>query len=142
MLFEFFLKDKSAFLFWEKKHQSSQNDNTYTHALAAKKILPLCDMYYIISRFLIFVIFFILPSSVLAFIGMILGRLLGDLDNVTPWIFTATAGIFLYVALVDMIPELNSGHAHPYTSKEQNESKATELCLQVSTYIVCHDVAI
>ena len=63
---------------------------------------------------------------------MCLGRSLGDLDNVTPWIFTATAGIFLYVALVDMIPELNSGHAHPYTSKEQNhESKVTELCLQV-----------
>jgi len=76
-------------------------------------------------------VFYNILSSVLAFIGMILGRLLGDLDNVTPWIFTATAGIFLYVALVDMIPELNSGHAHPYTSKEQNESKATELCLQV-----------
>ena len=102
-------------------------------------------MLYVLYYFKIFNIcdfFFILPSSVLAFIGMILGRLLGDLDNVTPWIFTATAGIFLYVALVDMIPELNSGHAHPYTSKEQNESKATELCLQVSTYIVCHDVAI
>ena len=73
----------------------------------------------------------IIFSSVLAFVGMILGRYLGDLNNFTPWIFTATAGIFLYVALVDMIPELNSGHAHPYTSKEQNESKATELCLQV-----------
>ena len=85
---------------------------------ACFKIFNICD--------------FFSPSSVLAFIGMILGRLLGDLDNVTPWIFTATAGIFLYVALVDMIPELNSGHAHPYTSKEQNESKATELCLQVS----------
>jgi zinc transporter ZupT len=68
---------------------------------------------------------------VLAFIGMILGRLLGDLDNVTPWIFSATAGVFLYVALVDMIPELNSGHAHPYTSNEQHESKSTELVLQV-----------
>lgn len=76
-------------------------------------------------------VFYNILSSVLAFVGMILGRYLGDLNNFTPWIFTATAGIFLYVALVDMIPELNSGHAHPYTSKEQNESKATELCLQV-----------
>ena len=63
---------------------------------------------------------------------MIFGRLLGDLPNVTPWIFMATAGVFLYVALVDMIPELNSGHSHPYTSEEHHESKATELCLQVS----------
>ena len=63
---------------------------------------------------------------------MIVGRFLGDLPNLTPWIFMATAGVFLYVALVDMIPELNSGHSHPYTSEEHHESKATELCLQVS----------
>ena len=70
-------------------------------------------------------------SSVLAFIGMILGRFLGDLNYLTPWIFMATAGVFLYVALVDMIPELNSGHAHPYTADEPQQSKALELCLQV-----------
>jgi len=70
-------------------------------------------------------------SSFLAFIGMILGRFLGDLNFLTPWIFMATAGVFLYVALVDMIPELNSGHAHPYTADEPQQSKATELCLQV-----------
>jgi len=70
-------------------------------------------------------------SSFLAFIGVIIGRFLGDLDYLTPWIFMATAGVFLYVALVDMIPELNSGHAHPYTSDEPQQSKATELCLQV-----------
>merc|ERR1712238_107010 len=64
-------------------------------------------------------------SSILAFVGMIIGRFLGDLPNLTPWIFMATAGVFLYVALVDMIPELNSGHSHPYTSEEHHESKVT-----------------
>lgn len=78
------------------------------------------------------ILFFVLSSSILAFVGMIVGRFLGDLPNLTPWIFMATAGVFLYVALVDMIPELNSGHSHPYTSEEHHESKATELCLQVS----------
>merc|ERR1719427_595226 len=52
-------------------------------------------------------IFFNVISSILAFIGMVTGLLLGTISNVTPWIFTATAGIFLYVALVDMVPELS-----------------------------------
>lgn len=76
-------------------------------------------------------VFYNILSSVLAFIGMVVGRLLGDLNDVTPWIFCATAGIFLYVALVDMIPELNSGHAHPYTAHEQHDSRSAELGLQV-----------
>ena len=54
---------------------------------------------------------------------MVIGILLGNLENFTPWIFMGTAGIFMYVALVDMIPELNSGHAHPYTSHEQHEAR-------------------
>jgi len=58
-------------------------------------------------------IFYNLLSSVLAYVGMVTGILLGQISDVTPWIFSATAGIFLYVALVDMIPELGSGHAHP-----------------------------
>ena len=62
-------------------------------------------------------------SSVLAFIGMVIGILLGNLENFTPWIFMGTAGIFMYVALVDMIPELNSGLAHHYTSHEQHEAR-------------------
>ena len=42
--------------------------------------------------------------------GMVAGILLGNLDDgVTAWIFCAIAGIFLYVALVDMIPELGGG---------------------------------
>ena len=62
---------------------------------------------------------------------MVFGILLGELDWAAPWIFMATAGIFLYVALVDMIPELNSGHAHPYTQHAQHESHSMELILQI-----------
>ena len=45
-------------------------------------------------------IFYNLLSSVLAYVGMVTGILLGQISDVTPWIFSATAGIFLYVALV------------------------------------------
>ncbi|XP_040578883.1 zinc transporter foi [Lepeophtheirus salmonis] len=75
-------------------------------------------------------VFYNFISSVLAFIGMIAGILLGNLEAVAPWIFMVTAGIFLYVALVDMIPELNSGHAHPFSESTQNEFHFTELLLQ------------
>ena len=71
-------------------------------------------------------VFYNVLSSILAFIGMVVGLLLGTINNFSPWMFTATAGIFLYVALVDMMPELSSGHAHPISSGKQRGS-----CLDV-----------
>ena len=58
-------------------------------------------------------VFYNILSSVLAFIGMLAGLALGNIGHFSSWMFAATAGIFLYVALVDMMPELSSGHAHP-----------------------------
>ncbi|XP_051865337.1 zinc transporter ZIP10 [Pristis pectinata] len=50
---------------------------------------------------------FNLVSAVLSYVGMALGIAAGQYtDNITPWIFASTAGMFLYVALVDMLPEL------------------------------------
>ena len=61
-------------------------------------------------------IFYNLVSTVLSVLGMVVGLHLGSLDAAsTAWLFAATAGIFLYVALVDMMPELNSG-THCLTS--------------------------
>uniref|UniRef100_A0A8C5MCS7 Solute carrier family 39 member 5 n=1 Tax=Leptobrachium leishanense TaxID=445787 RepID=A0A8C5MCS7_9ANUR len=53
------------------------------------------------------VIFFSLVSAFLSYLGMLTGVLISQSSaQVTPWIFSATAGIFLYVALVDMLPQM------------------------------------
>uniref|UniRef100_A0AAY4AL79 Zinc transporter ZIP6 n=1 Tax=Denticeps clupeoides TaxID=299321 RepID=A0AAY4AL79_9TELE len=48
-----------------------------------------------------------LLSAMMAFLGMAVGILIGQyVENVATWIFALTAGLFLYVALVDMVPEM------------------------------------
>ena len=76
-------------------------------------------------------VFYNVLSSILAFIGMLVGLLLGNVHDFSPWMFTAIAGIFLYVALVDMMPELSSGHAHPISKDKQHEGHWLEILLQV-----------
>lgn len=45
-----------------------------------------------------------LLSALMAYVGMVIGTAVGQYtDNVTSWIFAITAGMFLYVALVDMV---------------------------------------
>jgi len=76
-------------------------------------------------------VFYNILSSILAFIGMVVGLFLGTMENFSPWMFTATGGVFLYVALVDMMPELSSGHAHPISKDKQHEGHWLEIFLQV-----------
>ncbi|KAM9308266.1 zinc transporter ZIP6 [Gastrophryne carolinensis] len=46
-------------------------------------------------------------SAMLAYLGMITGILIGHYaENVSMWIFALTAGLFIYVAFVDMVPEM------------------------------------
>ncbi|XP_067385752.1 zinc transporter ZIP5 isoform X2 [Emydura macquarii macquarii] len=48
-----------------------------------------------------------MASAALAYLGMALGTAASQSPwPITPWIFASTAGIFLYVALVDMLPEM------------------------------------
>lgn len=47
-------------------------------------------------------------SSVLSFIGMVVGLLIVNADSTfVRWIYAGTAGTFLYIALADLVPELN-----------------------------------
>ncbi|XP_030342198.1 zinc transporter ZIP10 isoform X3 [Strigops habroptila] len=51
-----------------------------------------------------------LLSAMMAYIGMLIGTAVGQYaNNITLWIFAITAGMFLYVALVDMLPEMLHG---------------------------------
>ena len=42
-------------------------------------------------------------SSVLCMLGMVCGVAVGNISSATSWIFALIAGLFLYVALVDMV---------------------------------------
>ncbi|XP_056335538.1 LOW QUALITY PROTEIN: zinc transporter ZIP6 [Danio aesculapii] len=48
-----------------------------------------------------------LLSALMGYLGMITGILIGHYaENIATWIFALTAGLFMYVALVDMVPEM------------------------------------
>ncbi|XP_029672303.1 zinc transporter foi isoform X2 [Formica exsecta] len=64
-------------------------------------------------------VFYNVLSSVLCLFGMIFGVSLGNTPAATSWIFAAAAGIFIYIALVDMIPELSSSHSAESSSRWQ-----------------------
>ena len=46
-------------------------------------------------------------SACTCYLGLVLGILLGELDGTNVYIFALAGGMFLYISLVDMVPELN-----------------------------------
>ncbi|KAI0220982.1 Zinc transporter ZIP10 [Lamellibrachia satsuma] len=55
-------------------------------------------------------LFYNIVSSALCLLGAISGVLVGNLGGMNLWVFAFTAGIFVYLSLVDMVPELISGN--------------------------------
>ncbi|KAJ8257468.1 hypothetical protein GJAV_G00185920 [Gymnothorax javanicus] len=53
-------------------------------------------------------------SAALGLLGLMAGTVLGHhFSTLSPWILALTAGVFLYVALVDMMPEMLRGNLGP-----------------------------
>ena len=46
-------------------------------------------------------------SACTCYVGLVIGILLGEMDFANQYIFGLAGGMFLYIAFVDMIPELN-----------------------------------
>ncbi|KAF5300876.1 hypothetical protein FQR65_LT09038 [Abscondita terminalis] len=55
-------------------------------------------------------LFYNLLSSILCLMGNIFGVWLGTTESASSWVFAVAAGSFIYIALVDMLPELSSSH--------------------------------
>lgn len=45
-------------------------------------------------------------SACTCFIGLVVGIFLGEMEQASTWIFAIAGGMFLYISLVNMLPEL------------------------------------
>lgn len=44
-----------------------------------------------------------LASAIISYLGLVLGVIIGDIQSAHPWVLALTAGMFLYISLVDMV---------------------------------------
>ncbi|XP_076115576.1 metal cation symporter ZIP8-like isoform X2 [Mytilus galloprovincialis] len=63
-------------------------------------------------------------SACMCYFGLIVGILLGENTTAHDWVFAIAAGMFLYISLVDMMPEMNS-------AAESEENKKNIGSLQI-----------
>ena len=45
-------------------------------------------------------------SAIISYIGLVLGIIIGDMDSAHSWVLALTAGMFLYISLVDMVSQV------------------------------------
>uniref|UniRef100_A0A1Q3G562 Putative zinc transporter n=1 Tax=Culex tarsalis TaxID=7177 RepID=A0A1Q3G562_CULTA len=71
-------------------------------------------------------------SSILSFAGMFIGLLVTGLhESVVRWIYAGTAGTFLYIALADLVPEMNRD-LHDPAVKGDRCKKLRVICSQIA----------
>ncbi|KAJ4920172.1 hypothetical protein JOQ06_024323 [Pogonophryne albipinna] len=86
-------------------------------------------------------------SALMAYLGVVIGILIGHYaENVSMWVFALTAGLFLYVALVDMVPEMlhndagDHGFSHCGFFLLQNAGILLGFCIMLLIAIFEHKI--
>lgn len=60
-------------------------------------------------------------SALLGFVGLLTGSVLGHQSaHISPWILALTAGVFLYVALADMVSHYGGRSSTPFSHYRAN----------------------
>ncbi|XP_071483237.1 metal cation symporter ZIP14-like [Diadema antillarum] len=62
-------------------------------------------------------------SACTCYLGLILGLVLGQNFQASEWIFALAGGMFLYISLVDMLPEINNAGGDDADGKSQTSFK-------------------
>ncbi|XP_035666860.1 metal cation symporter ZIP14-like [Branchiostoma floridae] len=66
-------------------------------------------------------------SACSCFAGLIIGIVVGDNSEVGQWIFGLAGGMFLYISLVDMMPEMNAVDEDEEKNLQDSEGKSSSL---------------
>lgn len=45
-------------------------------------------------------------SAIISYIGLVLGIIIADMESAHSWVLALTAGMFLYISLVDMVSQV------------------------------------
>ncbi|XP_050409169.1 metal cation symporter ZIP14 [Patella vulgata] len=72
-------------------------------------------------------------AAVFCFFGVAVGIVLGETTSANHWIFAIAGGIFLYVSLVDMLPEMGTAAE---LAVKNNSSPVFVTCLQLTGLVV------
>jgi len=79
-------------------------------------------------------LFFNVISSITGFIGMCIGLLLGSTGDFSTWLLAGIVGVFLYVALVSMLPELRANNLRDVVVNVTGISGGAVLLLIIGLY--------
>ncbi|XP_078121235.1 zinc transporter ZIP6 isoform X2 [Sander vitreus] len=86
-------------------------------------------------------------SAMMAYLGVVIGIVIGHYaENICMWIFALTAGLFMYVALVDMVPEMlhndagDHGFSHCGFFLLQNAGILLGFCIMLLIAIFEHKI--
>ena len=70
-------------------------------------------------------------SACMCYLGLVIGIVVGEQTEGSTWIFALAGGMFLYIALVDMLPEVN--HAAKVEGKGTSVGKKVKIFLLQNT---------
>ncbi|XP_077979107.1 metal cation symporter ZIP14-like [Glandiceps talaboti] len=62
-------------------------------------------------------------SACMCYLGLVCGILLGEHTEGAEWIFAVAAGMFLYISLVDMLPEINTVEENEENTQGSSQAK-------------------
>lgn len=65
-------------------------------------------------------LFYNFIAAVICYIGLVIGIIVGEATSANQWIFGLAGGIFVYIALADMIPEMKEQLAEAERSGSEN----------------------